>query len=296
MGPSDARSRPEAVCHLAHFRGTAPAARGGGGTPGLLPSAAGARRWARDQGLLLKRSSRLSRSKTMPSSCPGCGAQMEFVDKEVHLRTGRCDSCGDEFALLAGTTLPVPRSEEGESGPTAAPAAPEVPLPECEECGSPLALRRRHDGSIEARCGECESTTIYVPRAEAEEEEEEEAGPRPRRRAPEGPGGPRGRPCRQCGAPLRFSTNEEGLLVGECDSCGNRFTLRPREGGSGRDSGRFRRGGGGPRGRPYGDRRGGPRWGGPSRGGGRSPRKFRRDSYDSEDADPRTRRRRRSDQ
>lgn len=217
---------------------------------------------------------------------------MEFADQEVRLRTGQCASCHHEYVLLEGTALPVPHPVEAETGSAATPEASGLSVPDCEECGSPLSLRRRRDGSIEARCDECESTTIYVPRAEAEEEVGEREPPR-RRWSPEGTGGPRGRPCRQCGAPLRFSTNEEGLLVGECEACGNRFTLPPREGRGG-DTGRFRREGG-PRGRPYGDRRGRPRWSGPSRAGGARTRRFRSDSSASEGDDRRERRRRRSE-
>lgn len=218
---------------------------------------------------------------------------MEFAEQEVRLRTGRCDACGHEFTFLEGAAPPVPASSLSEGEPAAAPAAPAESLLECDECGSPLSMRARRDGSIEARCEECESTTIYVPRGAAEEEEEERP---PRRRTPEGPGGPRGRPCRQCGAPLRFTTNEEGLLVGECEACGNRFTLPPRTGG-GREGGRFRRGGG-PAGRSYGDRRGGSRWGGRSWQGDRRPREFRSRSFGSDDEGRarRSRRRRRAEE
>ena len=98
--------------------------------------------------------------------------------------------------------------------------------------------------------------------------------------------GPRSRPCRQCGAPLRFTTNEEGLLVGECEACGNRFTLPPRTEG-GRREGGFGRDDRGSRGRRFGPPSGRSK-------GGRSyaprGRSFRR--YDSDEA-PRDRDRRR---
>ena len=236
------------------------------------------------------RGQRLSRSEHMPSSCPGCGTEIEFAEQEGHLRTGRCTACGHDFVLLEGAALPSPLPAGSEAGSSSATTEGEVSLPECVECGSSLILRTRRDGSIEARCDECESTTIYVPQGEENEDPEE----RPRRLAPRGPGGPRGRPCRQCGAPLRFSTNEEGLLVGECEACGNRFVLPPRE-GRGAEGRRFDRGGN-PRGRPYGGRRGGSRWGGPSRGGNRRSRGFRTGSYESEEGDRRPRRRRRSEE
>ena len=226
----------------------------------------------------------------MPNSCPGCGVEMEFAEQEVRLRTGRCSACGHDYVLLEGATLPTPLPEGAEGSAPAPSPSVEVSLPECSECGTTLTLRTRRDGSLEARCEECESTTIFVPRGEAEEEEEA----RPRRSGPPGPGGPRGRPCRQCGAPLRFSTNEEGLLVGECDACGNRFTLPPREARGG-DRRPFSRGSG-PRGRPYGDRGGRPRWGGSPRGGSRGSRPYRSNSYDSEKGERRPRRRRRSEE
>ena len=43
--------------------------------------------------------------------------------------------------------------------------------------------------------------------------------------------GPRARPCRECGAPLRFSTGPDGAISGECDACGNKFTLPPKREG-----------------------------------------------------------------
>ena len=225
----------------------------------------------------------------MPNSCPDCGAEIEYSEREVRLRTGHCGACGHEFTFVAGAALPLPEPAEPGSGAdadagadTGAPAASGL---ECEECGTPLTLRARRDGSLEARCEECESTTIYVPRSAAEGEPREG---RPSRGYPPGGEGPRSRPCRQCGAPLRFSTNEEGLLVGECDACGNRFTLPPRT-----DRAR-----GGPR-FPRDDRGRGrwrersqerPSWGGRSRGGGSRSRRFGEDDRGA--ADPRERRRR----
>ena len=179
---------------------------------------------------------------------------MEFERHDVHLRTGVCPACAKEFAFVEGATvssrLGAPPAggttvtdDEGEA------IAPVPGGPECEECGSPLAFRGGHRGSIEATCDECETTTVYVPKPEH---------PRPERdrRSRFVEEGPRSRPCRQCGAPLRFSTGDDGLLVGECESCGNRFTLPPRaDRGQGRGFGGPRRyGGGGFRGGP--ERRG----------------------------------------
>lgn len=204
----------------------------------------------------------------MTNNCPDCGASMELEQREVRLRTGVCPSCSKEFAFVEGTTVasrlatpPSNAAEEGE-GTTAVVAEGG---PECEECGSPLQFREGHHGAIEAVCAECETTTVFVRKPEGRFADRE--------RPPRSEGqGPRARPCRQCGAPLRFSTGDDGMVVGECDSCGNRFTLPPRPGGGGggRSFGRrdFRQG---PGGRPPYRGRGGDRpfrrvdRGGPSR-------------------------------
>ena len=151
---------------------------------------------------------------------------MAFEEHEVRLRTGVCPSCSKEFAFVEGTTvsgrLGSPPAgggaePEGEEGLR---TAAESGL-ECEECGSPLSVRDGGHGSLEVACPECETTTIVVPKRGPPREGRERPG-----RFDAEP--PRGRPCRKCGAPLRFSTGEDGLLVGECDACGNRFTLPPR--------------------------------------------------------------------
>jgi len=156
--------------------------------------------------------------------------------------------------------------------------------PECEECGSLLAFREGKNGSLDAVCADCGTTTVYVPqrapgRPEMVFEPPERGRERPERgrERPErfDGGAPRGRPCRKCGAPLRFSTGDDGNLVGECDSCGNRFTLPPRADGGGGGGG-----GWGSRGAPrYGRREFRPSAGGrpPYRGrsGDRTGRPFR---------------------
>lgn len=223
----------------------------------------------------------------MTSTCPDCGASMEFEQRDVRLRTGVCPGCAKEFAFVEGaevsSRLRVPSpgtegeaEEEGNEAATAAPGGPE-----CEECGSPLTFREGHRGSIEAVCEECKTTTVYVPRSGRPPPEREH----PPRLEEEGP---RGRPCRRCGSPLQFSTGEDGLLVGECASCGNRFTLPPRP-----DRGR---GYGGPSRYGGGDFRRGPgaRTSFRDRGGRRSSRPFRRpDRRERSDFDDRERSRKR---
>jgi len=221
---------------------------------------------------------------TMTNSCPDCGASIEYEQREVRLRTGVCPSCTKEFAFLEGATVSsrlgaLPAGAEPETGARASEAVAGEGGPECDECGSPLAFREGRDGSLEVICSECETTTVFVPKSEA-------APPRRERPTRFDEDVPRGRPCRKCGAPLRFSTGDDGMLVGECEACGNRFTLPPRPEGGGGD----RRFGGNPRyGRP--DFRRGPGGRPPyrGRGGSRDERPFRRSDrpgpprYDSED-------------
>lgn len=216
---------------------------------------------------------------------------MELEQREVRLRTGVCPQCAKEFAFVEGTTVssrlgspPSPAAGESEGiteGREKTPGGPE-----CDECGSPLSFREGPHGSLEVMCDECETTTVFVPKSEL---------PRPARERPSrlDDQWPRGRPCRRCGAPLRFSTGEDGLLVGECESCGNRFTLPPRpdRGGGGRGYGGPPRYGrrefrGGPGGRPPYRGRGGGRGNRPFRGSDR--RGAPRD--DNEDRPPKRRR------
>jgi uncharacterized Zn finger protein (UPF0148 family) len=221
---------------------------------------------------------------------------MDFEQREVRLRTGTCPSCAKEFAFVEGTTvssrLGVPPS--GPAGPSGGGTSVSEGTeggPECEECGSPLSFREGKGGSIEAVCTDCEVTTVFVPKREA-------ARPERERERPErfDAGAPRSRPCRKCGAPLRFSTGDDGMLVGECEACGNRFTLPPRDDRPG--GGRSDRGGPrygrreyrpGPGSRPPYQSRGGDRGGRPFRGSDR------RGPPRSDGDDNRRKRRRRDD-
>ena len=225
----------------------------------------------------------------MTSSCPDCGAEVEFTEQPVRLRTGTCSSCGHELALFDGTSVAIPPAGGAESADEESSEATPPSGLECEECGSPLSLRARPDGSIEARCDECESTAIYVPQAAAEERAAEDRRGRRPERGDIGP--PSARPCRKCGGPLRFSTNEEGEVVGECSNCGNRFTLPPRRDGAPRGRGYGARGRYGDRPFAGGDRR--STWGGSSARRGPRDRRYGRDR-DDEGSDDRRRRRRKS--
>lgn len=206
----------------------------------------------------------------MTRTCPDCGSPVDYVSRTARVLEGSCSGCGHTITVLenlAGGATPSPASEEEGMAPEGRPA-PHLegtgwsgPLLTCGACGAGMTLHR--DGErVQAVCSGCGRTSGYV----LEGPSAPELRPRrPPRLAPsdEGRGGfgpSRARPCRECGGPLRFSTAPDGTISGECDQCGNRFTLPPR-----RDSfpGRRERGGG------RFDRGSGPRFG---RGG--PPRRF----------------------
>lgn len=223
------------------------------------------------------------------SSCPECGAEVAYSVEEARVLTGTCDACHKVTTLLQGT---VPLGTGSGSGATGESAPATAEGLECSECGSALTVEASTDGSLEVRCPECETVARFVPEG-AKTEDRDDRPPRREFRdrgdRPRG-GAPNSRPCRQCGAPLTFTTDENGQLTGECSSCGNRFTLPPRRdrfsGGGrsgpprygGRSSGGYNRGGG----------RGWSSGGSGYRGGGRSDR--RRDADSDDDDRPRRRR------
>jgi hypothetical protein len=225
------------------------------------------------------------------SSCPGCGAELEYSVETTRVLTGTCGQCQRVTTLIEGPLPPgTPTASPPGSGDEAAGSAATPGAPECAECGSPLAVRVQRDGSLEVSCEECETTSRFVPEGAGE-------GPRGRGREdrrpprePPGGGGPRARPCRQCGAPLTFTTDEDGQLVGECRACGNRFTLPPRRndfGGRAERPGRFP-----PRGPSRYPRRPAGWSGGEGRSYGGPRHDVRRRSDSDEDGDDRRRRRR----
>lgn len=238
------------------------------------------------------------------STCPGCGAEVSYAVQETRVLTGTCADCHRVTTLVEG---PLPMGTAvatgGEEAPTAGESSPAAGGPECAECGSPLSISAREDGMLEVHCAECETTTTFVPEGSAPPpppRERSERYERPRQRDDSrGEGASNARPCRQCGAPLKFTTDDEGVLTGECSSCGNRFTLPPRrDSGSGRDE----RGGGGrygSRGPPrYGRKPGGWSGGGgsggrPRYGGSSGGYRRREGGADEGTSDDDTRRRRR---
>lgn len=179
----------------------------------------------------------------MPKSCPECGSAVELAEEEVRLLTGTCPGCGKPITIVSGARVEpgAPSAPEGgaESEETVRSGGPE-----CPECGGPLSITLE-GRTLTAACESCDTTLRFYRGREEGDEGEPVRRPsfdRPRRDA----GGPplrpmNARPCRRCGAPLRFTTDESGILTGECDSCGNRFTLPPRSGrGGDRDTGRGR--------------------------------------------------------
>lgn len=244
----------------------------------------------------------------MAHSCPDCGHDVELHDRTARVRTGNCGGCGLVLTYLAEGGAPVPAEGGSTPSETAEPGAAPLPALSCPSCGGTLELTVGEGGDLAAACDDCDEEFTYrcikvgeEPAAEAPE------GPAPERRggrrferAPprsfdrDGGEGPRARPCRQCGAPLTFTTLPDGGVEGSCASCGNRFSLPPRRDrfGDDRGGGGRRRFGGPPRGggRPFPGRGGGARGGG-SYGRGRRPY-GRRESSDDEGEEGGYRRRR----
>ncbi len=237
----------------------------------------------------------------MDRACPDCGAETEYVEGTSRVLRGSCAACGHAFLILADDH-PVPPAAGTGVVAAGASADPDEPASaatvdglECDDCHGPLAVQATAPDRLEVACADCGTSVAYVlASAVAPTVEGRRFPPREREYGRSGGpdrGPPRARPCRECGGPLRFSTDDDGNVTGECASCGNRFTLPPRrEGGRGPErrggprrgpSDRYRRGGG------WGGRDGGDRRG-PSRG---PPRRFRRDDGDGDD-DRRRRRRR----
>ncbi len=186
----------------------------------------------------------------MAISCPACGSEVDYVDRPARVLAGTCGACGRALTIVQEGPAGVERGDattpsEGEEPSTTVETGRSThPGPVCRACGAPLTFQPSAGSSIEAVCSGCGSRETYLLATAT--------GNRPRA-PPEGRGRPwdsrapdfagsRTRPCRQCGAPLRFSTGAEGTVTGECDSCGNRFTLPPRQdrggGRGGRDGSR----------------------------------------------------------
>lgn len=239
----------------------------------------------------------------MSAHCPACGSDVEVTPRAIEVEAGTCPGCSRAFLLLPAnadltTTVVagVPPTEAAEDDDEEELAAV------CAECGGTLVLSVDGENALAATCDDCD-TVFKLIRADAPErparrtEDAEERPARNRdfdrgddrpspRRSFDSAGPPsRARPCRKCGGPIVFSDGDDGGMVGTCQSCGNRFSLRPRtEGGGGRD-----------RGYSSGPRRGGPPpW--KSRGGsGGYAGDRRRPRTDSGDDDRRPQRRRRRD-
>lgn len=182
--------------------------------------------------------SRHSFRPRMTNSCPDCGSSIEYEEHEARLRTGTCSSCSREFAIVEGSSvasrLGAPRASSESEGERS--GGEGVEGLECDACGGPLTIRPKGQNSLELTCEDCDTTTVFVPAPATARS----GSGRPGRFDS---GTSRSRPCRQCGAPLRFSTDDDGNLVGECDACGNRFTLPPRDRAKGpRGEGRYGRG------------------------------------------------------
>ncbi|MCI4356985.1 MAG: hypothetical protein L3K18_07590 [Thermoplasmata archaeon] len=261
----------------------------------------------------------------MSAHCPACGTEVEVTPRAIEVESGTCPGCSRAFLLLPPnadlTTSTVVHAPATEAADAEGEDEEEISA-NCAECGGTLTLSVDDENALAATCDDCE-TVFHLVRAGAEAavaspvpsiQLETDDRPRPRSRNRDeggrgdfpprrdrdfgggGGGAPmsRARPCRKCGGPIVFSDGDDGGMVGTCQSCGNRFSLRPRtEGGGGGDD---RRSFSGSR------SRGPPPWkrGGGGGGGGRfgsgPPRRpsYGRDRSDSSD-DERPRRRRRED-
>ncbi len=225
----------------------------------------------------------------MADACPDCGSEVTYEVRTARVRSGTCGACHHAFAIVDGAETFLPAG-----APSATPEGVVVPGdgPECDECGGPLTIRATLDGGLEASCPECETRSVFVP-AEAAGRSPPEPSERPRAPRSDRPGRdfgrPPARPCRECGGPLRFSTDDEGRVVGECASCGNRFVLPPRRDDARRGPPRFvpRPGGG------YSPRYPRDRAGPPGRGKPRYGERGRREE-DDDDRPGRRRPRRRT--
>ncbi len=194
-------------------------------------------------------------SDQMTNSCPSCGSTVEFARSTREVLRGDCSACGHAFTIL---------ESEGPTVEIGAPSGPEVSRdvdranpgeasevvlgPKCADCGTSLTFEPSGGAELIGKCPDCESNYTFSLATQPSFERNERWRPREERSfGPRRQGPPQARPCRQCGAPLSFSTGPDGSVVGQCAACGNRFSLPPR-----RDD-RFRPGGRGPpRGRPEG--------------------------------------------
>ncbi len=232
------------------------------------------------------------------ATCPECGAEVAYSVQEARVLTGTCGECHRVTTLVqGGLPLGTPGSE-AEASATEESSSPPAAGPECATCGEPLVVTARDDGTLQVECAECGTRTTFVPAGRGAPRGAPEGSERYRPRGSdegrEGGGPSRSRPCRQCGAPLTFTTDDEGNLTGECASCGNRFTLPPRrDGGPSRDRGGYGAG------RPSRYGRGGGGWSGGGkpryreRSGGYRAAPRRRESDEGDGESPRRRRPRR---
>jgi hypothetical protein len=262
----------------------------------------------------------------MSAHCPSCGADVEVTPRAIEVEAGTCTGCARAFLLLPAnadlTTSTVVAAPSTDASDDEDDETEELSA-NCAECGGTLVLSVDDENILAATCEDCD-TAFRLVRSDTPEGPAEPSIPvpseeRPARRGrtfedaddrpPRGGGGggggrdwnsgppSRARPCRKCGGPIVFSDSPEGGMVGSCQSCGNRFNLRPRTEGGGGGGGDRRYGSGPPRrsnGPPPWKSRGG--YGG-SGGGGDRRRSggWSSDRGTSDSDDRRDRRRRRDD-
>jgi len=261
----------------------------------------------------------------MSAHCPACGTEVEVTPRAIEVESGTCPGCSRAFLLLPPnadlTTSTVVHAPPTEAADAEGEDEEEISA-NCAECGGTLTLSVDDENALAATCDDCE-TVFHLVRADAEAavaapvpsiQLETDDRPRPRSRMRDddrgdfpprrdrdfggGGGAPasRARPCRKCGGPIVFSDGPDGGMVGTCQSCGNRFSLRPRaDGGGGGDDRRSSYSGSRSRGPPPWKRGGGGGGGGRFDAGRPRRPSYGRDRSDSGGDDERPRRRRRED-
>lgn len=246
----------------------------------------------------------------MSVSCPECHQDVPVESRTVTLQAGSCPGCHREVVLWSSESGTAPTEPVVEE--STVPTISVEHMDGDDDCDGTLSLTVGSPGHLVGTCGDCGAEFQFNLATEGGDgEKAPEAEETPRRRSfgdrprfNDRGGGDRGgesrsRPCRRCGGPIAFETGDDGTVTGRCGSCGNTFSLAPREdrrpgGYRGGGGGGFRSGGGF---RPGGFRSGGSRFGGGGGGGGGgrfSPpgrRRFERRDDDNDDDRPRRRRR-----
>jgi hypothetical protein len=218
----------------------------------------------------------------LTATCAECGGALVLSVDDENVLAATCDDCDVVFKLIRADAAGPAEGLRPSAGPGEKASADGDDGDEEDDDSEKSEGRRRPSGPRDGPSFERRERPSFDRRGG-------DWNAPPQSRA---------RPCRKCGGPIVFSESPDGGMVGTCSSCGNRFSLRPREdrGGSGsyrpaprgRGPPPWKRGGGGGGGGRYGGGGDRPRSGGFGGGGYGGRRDDRSD-------DERPRRRRRDD-